>query len=162
MDADAEGPIQHFIHLKNLNWYSIIGALDQPKVGKKLPTMGSGDGARIVLCTEDGFKVTMHEVLIRGFTKVFAMFGDIKSVEELRDPYGLMVIILQEVKMQTLKDLSDFLYTGLCLVDSNDAKDNLLSLLNNCEADIRPYKNGNEIKDPEECQTMPGDQARKI
>merc|ERR1712029_178082 len=117
----------HCSQLKNSNWDSVIGSLHQPNVGNESLRICCGNGANIVPCTEDGFKVTMHEVIVRRFTNIFNFLGETTDMEELRDPYGLIVFVLQGVKGQTLKGISDFLYTGVCLVHSNHTKNNVLS-----------------------------------
>jgi len=52
-----------------------------------------------------------------------------------------LVLVLQGVEAQTLRGLSELLYTGGCWFDSRDARDNVLSLLDNCESDRQhtPY-----------------------
>ena len=69
------------------------------------PLGNSCNGANVVLCTEQGFKVSLHEVLVRRFTNLLDVF-DSTSIEELRDPFGSLVIVLQKVEDETLQSLT--------------------------------------------------------
>ena len=99
-----------------------------PRPSKKTQLFGSSNGANVVLCTKQGFRVYLHEVLIRKFTKLLDAF-DSASIEELRDPFGTLVIVLQGVKSQTLKALAQLLYTGECCIKSEKAKETLTNIL---------------------------------
>ena len=83
-------------------------------------------GANVVLCTEKGFSISLHEVLVRRMTNLLDAFG---SVEELRDPFGTLVIVLQGVKSETLKALAQLLYTGECCIKSEKAKETLTNII---------------------------------
>ena len=56
-------------------------------------------GANVVLCTEQGFTISLHEVLVRRMTNLLDAF---ESVEELRDPFGTLVIVLQAQEHATV------------------------------------------------------------
>merc|ERR1712029_179972 len=71
----------------------------------------------------------------------FNFLGDTTEMDELRDPYGLIVFVLQGVEGQTLKRLSEFVYTGVCWFNQKDTTNILLSLLNtNCKPDMQLLK----------------------
>merc|ERR1712029_142523 len=61
-----------------------------------------------------------------------------------------MGFVLQGVNSQTLEGLSEFLYTGVCCVRSSDTRDNVLSLVNNCNPDVQSFKREKETEDREE------------
>ena len=91
-------------------------------------TFGSCNGANVVLCTETGFKVSMHDVLVKRFTCILEAF-DSASIEEMRDPFGQLVIVLQGVRGETLQALAHLLYTGECFVKSEEEKMALTKVL---------------------------------
>jgi len=92
--------------------------LPGPSVQKTGPEVfGTSNGARVVLCTDQGIKVYIHEILVRRCTNLLDPF---ESIEEFRDPFGLLVIVLQDVKAQTLQALCHLLYTGECMVASKE------------------------------------------
>jgi len=150
MDEIVHQQTGQISQLKNSNWDTIIGSIHQPNEGNETLRLCCGNGANIVLCTEDGFKVTIHEILVRKFTKIFSLVGNTTHLDQCRDPYGLVVVVLQGVKRQTLKGLSEFLYTGVCCVRSSDTKDNVLSLLDNCNPDMQSLKLEEETENREE------------
>ena len=59
-------------------------------------------GANVVLCTEKGFSIAFHEVLVRRMTNLLDAFD---SVEELRDPFGSLVIVLQGIQFVSFNSL---------------------------------------------------------
>merc|ERR1712029_196095 len=144
MDEIVHQQTGQISQLKNSNWDTIIGSIHQPNEGNETLRLCCGNGANIVLCTEDGFKVTIHEILVRKFTKIFSLVGNTTDLDQWRDPYGLIVFVLQGVKKQTLEGLYEFLYTGVCSVYSSDTMNNILSLLHNCEPDIESFKQQEE------------------
>ena len=79
--------------LLNRNLGPIVKSLlPGPPVQKTRPEVfGSSNGAKVVLCTDQGLKVYIHEILVRRCTNLLDTF---ESTEELRDPFGLLVIIL--------------------------------------------------------------------
>jgi len=95
---------------------------------KKCGLYGSSNGANAVLCNDDGSKVLMHEILVRRFTNLLDAF-DSTSIEELRDPYGSLVIILQGVDHETLQAISHLLYTGECQIASEEIMQALTQIL---------------------------------
>ena len=148
--------------LTNRNWDSITGSLHQPNVGNESLRLCCANGANIVLCTEDGFKVTMHETLVRRFTNIFNFLGDTTEMDELRDPYGLIVFVLQGVEGQTLKRLSEFLYTGVCWFNQKDTTNNILSLLNNnCKPDMQLLKQEDDTFDLRMLDENEGDREER-
>ena len=70
--------------------------------------------------------MALHEVLARRFTRIFDL---IDASDDLRDPMGGFPFILPGVDPETLKALSELLYTGECLIKSDEKKDMLVSLL---------------------------------
>lgn len=83
-----------------------------------------------IFSSEDGYKISLHEILVRNFTKIFEMV-DLPSTKEAdaRDPMGGLTIILQDVSKNTLKALAELLYGGKCFVQSRKSKDDLMRLL---------------------------------
>merc|ERR1712029_87934 len=79
------------------------------------------------ISSEDGYKVQLHEHMVRKFTKIFE--GLDHSVEELRDPMGGFVFILHGIGSNCLRGLSDLLYTGKCRVTAGKGSLDLGSLL---------------------------------
>ena len=51
------------------------------------------------------------------------------AMEQRRDPFGQLVFVLAEVSFDTLKSLSDLLYTGVAAVSSVKSKRDLERLL---------------------------------
>ena len=118
-------------HLKNSNWESVIESLPQPKAGRETPTVPNGTGANVILCSEDGFKVALHEVLVRNCTKIFRFCSNISNFDQLRDKNDFLCFVLQGASEEMLRGLSDFLYTGSCQGLSHNEKKNILGLLDN-------------------------------
>jgi len=84
-------------------------------------------GANVVLYSGP-VKVCIHEVLARRFTKVFQLFRP-DSIPDLRDENGCLVFIIPDVKSQSLKALSELLYTGQTVIKSDKIMNDLDSLL---------------------------------
>ena len=80
------------------------------------------NGANVVLCTEQGFRVALHEVLVKRFTNLLDTF-DSTGIEKMRDPFGSLVIVLQGVEEETLQALAQLLYTGECFIKSEEVKE---------------------------------------
>ena len=100
-----------------------------PGTEKTIQLMGnSSNGANVVLCTEQGFRVSLHEVLVRRFTNLLDAF-EATVIEEMRDPFGTLVIVLQGVQGETLMALAQLLYTGECLIQSEGAEETLKEIL---------------------------------
>ena len=101
----------------------------QPGPEKAIQLLGNScNGANVVLCTEQGYRVSLHEVLVRRFTNLLDAF-DSTGIEELRDPFGSLVIVLQEVEEETLQSLAELLYTGECFIKSEEATETLTEIL---------------------------------
>ena len=93
-----------------------------PGPEKAIQLLGNScNGANVVLCTEQGFRVSLHEVLVRRFTNLLDAF-DSTGIEELRDPFGSLVIVLQDLDKETLQALVQLLYTGECFIKSEEGK----------------------------------------
>ena len=71
--------------------------------------MHSLSGANILVSSEDGFKVALHELVAKRLTN---LFDCIHNVEDIRDPFGNIVIILAGVNCAELKAFSELLYAG--------------------------------------------------
>ena len=71
--------------------------------------MHSLSGANILVSSEDGFKVALHEPVAKRLTN---LFDCIHNVEDIRDPFGNIVIILAGVNCAELKAFSELLYAG--------------------------------------------------
>ena len=89
----------------------------------------------LTFSTDDGQKVSLHEYMVRKFTRVFEKVK--KSTTEmdgLRDPMGNLVFIISGVDFSVLKALSELLYTGTTTLDLQ-SKEDLLDILS---AEIEP------------------------
>ena len=102
----------------------------------------STEELRYCCSSDDGYKVSLHEIVVRRYTRLFDQL-DPKTVEEMRDPFGGFVFILQSVDCQTLAAMADLLYTGECGLTSVKARHDLESLLGKgVEAtDVAPAEN---------------------
>ena len=89
----------------------------------------------MVLCTDQGFKVYMHEILVKRYTNLLDAF---ESIEGLRDPFGLLVIVLQGVRAETLQALCHLLYTGECKVASEEDLQALRNILEESIDTVQP------------------------
>ena len=92
--------------------------------------------------SDDGYKVSLHEIVVRRYTRLFDQL-DPKTVEDMRDPFGGFVFILHSIDCQTLGAMADLLYTGECGLTSVKARHDLESLLGKgVEAtDVAPAEN---------------------
>merc|ERR1719394_1388605 len=91
-------------------------------------SFGSCNGADVILSTENGLKFAFHKVIVERFTNIFDALES-ASIEELRDPFGSLVIILPGVEYETLQALSHLLYTGECHVNFIGGKEALEAIL---------------------------------
>jgi len=123
------GPLNilQFSRIFNGEWESVLQSLE-PSPSRDSALLANGSGANVVLCTEQGFKVSMHEVVVNRCTNILDAF-DSSAIEELRDPFGRLLIVLQDVKQETLNALSQLLYTGECFIESDESHENLTDLL---------------------------------
>jgi len=89
----------------------------------------TGNGANIALCDDHGDKVHIHETIVRDYTKIFR--GNLLSLDldNLKDPYGKLVVVMAGYDNQTITGLAELLYTGQTNVTSETAKTELLGLL---------------------------------
>ena len=94
-----------------------------------LATFRSSTGANVFLCSEEGSKIALHEVIAREFTNLFDLF-DFRTEKNLRDPFGNYVFIFQGLSKDILEGLRDFLYTGVAYLPDQRSKQTLLNLLN--------------------------------
>jgi len=92
-------------------------------------SLGIRSGANVILCSE-GYKAGFHECLLRKHTTIF---DDLKSSEDFgtssSDLFGNYVYILEGADKETIKCLSDLLYTGKCRVSTRRASEALRELL---------------------------------
>ena len=135
-----------------------------PGPDKTTQLFGSTNGANVVLCTDQGYKVSLHEVLIRRFTTLLNGF-DSTSIEELRDPFGSLVIVLQDVDKETLQALAQLLYTGECIIQSEEGKETLTEILAlgvtselSCSPDVQPSSQSSHEYQPQTEQDKTGEQ----
>ena len=102
----------------NSAWSSVLEGLSDLK--------GSIHGANIILCS-GGYRVSIHESLVRKFTRVFNNLPD--DLAELKDENGFLVVILPDLNSQSLRALADFLYTGKAVFTPEDVRADLDQLL---------------------------------
>ena len=95
---------------------------------KQWQSFGSSNGADVILSTENGIKVAFHKVIVERFTNIFDALES-ANIEELRDPFGSLVIILPGVEYETLQALSHLLYAGECHVNFMGGREALEAIL---------------------------------
>jgi len=119
--------VRTFSQLTSCDWSSVVGSLQNLKEDNTIRMWGNGNGANIIICSDDGYKISLHEPIVRHCTRLFGHLDD--NVEDLRDPFGDFVFLLHGVDCDALKALAALLYTGECNVTSTEAKDDLEALL---------------------------------
>jgi len=106
-------------HLVNHDWFKGNSLLQGPTADKNRGF--NGNGADVLLCTEQGAKVAMHRIVVERCTKILDALSS-HDLKELRDPFGYLVIVLQGVTDETLQALSHLLYTGECQGPSEETR----------------------------------------
>jgi len=92
-------------------------------------SLGSSRGANVIICSEDGYKSSFHEHMLRSYTTIFEIFkAEEDRGESSRDVFGDYIFILEGADWEAVNGLADLLYTGKCDV-STRASETLKGLL---------------------------------
>merc|ERR1712156_1340183 len=70
--------------------------------------LGMSNGANVVLCSQDGYKMSLPEILVKEGTNLFRRLKT-EDIESLRDPFGRFTFILEGVNRSTLWSLNKWL-----------------------------------------------------
>ena len=134
--------------LTNQAWSHVLQGLNDMKKSNLFVL-----GANVILCS-GRVKVCIHEILARRFTKVFQLFRtDNILPEELRDENGSLVFLFPDIESQSLKVLSQLLYTGQAVIRSDKTMkdlDNLLDQEVSCSVILDTSDNIHDPFDDEE------------
>ena len=109
-------------HLTNTSWHAVVQGLAEMRNSDL-----SAYGADIILCS-GSIKVLIHEILARRFTTIFDVFLT-DSINDLKDENGVVVLILPYVSGQSLRAMSELLYSGQTRIISEKTMSDLDSLL---------------------------------
>ena len=86
-------------------------------------------GANIMLRSEDGYQVALHEYIFLKQTKILECLGSQSDIDSYKDAFGNVAIILAGVHKPVLKALVELLYVGKAVVDSNELAEEVQSFL---------------------------------
>jgi len=129
------------LHNLMANWTSVIDSLSERQCK---PVTLNGTGASVYLWSDEGKRVVFHEFLLQRYTRKFRLMGKAlkKDTTPLQDAVGNYAIMLLGLSFETLKCLSELLYTATTTPSSVKCKGDLMGLLND---DLSP--------DSEACMT---------
>ena len=134
-------------HLATTAWNEVLQGLAEMRNSDL-----SAHGANVVLCC-GSVKVVLHEILARRFTRIFDFFPS-GNIAELRDENGVIVLIIPYVNSQSLRAMSELMYTGKALIRSEETMNDLDQLLSkelSCSVVVdtlepKEFKESDEVK----------------